>query len=418
MADVSSGKYVDTWGWNARFAAYKFAQGFKWYCVLNVLGQAQTREIAPHAANSSWGLIVSLGAAWAAFGPALFGDWSDRIRKRRGFVIAGLCATLLLLAWLSQATALWMLFVGYFLVQVADDVAEGPYGGALPEVVPQEKRGFASAVIGQLSLAAQVLGGVAMTLVSHNIPLAYAVVGGVAVLGSALTLTVLPEPPPRAAREPKPFWQGYLAPWQHHDFRVVWTTRLLAAVGAYVITTYLLNFLSDAYWRDPDGKLTGLFGLRAEPRQAVALILLTISISGVAGALVAARKVDRWGRKPMMSAAGTLIAVLLIPFMLSRSLELTMLLGVGFGVVYGAYMSAEWALASDVMPNPDELSKDMGLWSSSAQFGQLLVGLVGPLIDFVNRRAGSPSGYMVSVGVAAVLFLTAAVLIRQIRGTR
>ncbi|MBX3096115.1 MAG: MFS transporter [Fimbriimonadaceae bacterium] len=417
---MASRSYVDTWNWNARFAAYKFGQSFKWFCVLNVLGQKQTYAITgPGNANATWGLIVSLGAAWAAFGPAIFGDWSDRIRKRRGFVIAGMLLTLALLTGLAMANQVWMLFAGYFLVQVADDVAEGPYGGALPEVVPQEKRGFASSVIGQLSLSAQLVGGISMFFLASNLLAAYAVLAAVTIACSLITLQVLPEPNQTSTDRAKvPFWKGYTKPWASHDFRIVWTTRLMAATGAYVITVYLQNFFRDSYNRNADGTLTGWFNLQVPPESAVSLVLLMIATFGILGAIFAARRIDRWGRKPMMRGAGMSVAVLLIPFMFSRSLSLTMALAIGFGLVYGAYMSSEWALASDVMPDPEELSKDMGMWSSSGQFAQLIVGVTGGLIDGLNRGFGIPSGYMASVGIASVLFAGAAVLIGQIRGTR
>ena len=47
------------------------------------------------------------------------------------------------------------------------------------------------------------------------------------------------------------------------------------------------------------------------------------------------------------------------------------------GVGYGAYMSVGLALATDLLPFPDDSARDLGLVNVSAALGQLLGPLIG-----------------------------------------
>ena len=37
-------------------------------------------------------------------------------------------------------------------------------------------------------------------------------------------------------------------------------------------------------------------------------------------------------------------------------------MGIVFGLGYGAYISVDWALATDVLPSMDDYARDMGVW--------------------------------------------------------
>jgi MFS family permease len=162
----------------------------------------------------------------------------------------------------------------------------------------------------------------------------------------------------------------------------------------------------------------------ADPRKALQdaaflasfVLALVISLTGAVGAVLGGRLSDRIGRKKVIYAAGTLMAAVLPPFILFPNVTLILLLAVVFGLGYGAYTSADWALASDVMPDKSEMAKDMGLWQSSVSTPQIVSGAVGILVDYGNAfRPGF--GYTYTFLVGGLAFALGTVLVRKIRGS-
>ncbi len=100
-----------------------------------------------------------------------------------------------------------------------------------------------------------------------------------------------------------------------------------------------------------------------------------------------------------------------------------MLIGLVFGLGYGAYQSVDWALASDVLPSEDDYAKDMGVWHVASTLPQMLAGVIaGSLLDNFQKVGHAhhlPTlGYTVIFLLAFGYFVLGTVLIRQVKGAR
>jgi MFS family permease len=418
-------------GWQFGLSAYWFATSMKWFFLLVALGPTQVEQLVPDAVKGgAWGRVVTIGAIWAMIGPALFGYLSDRTRSRFGkwrpYLAIGSAMTVVALMTLAGAKSYWVLVLGYLLLQISDDVATGPYSALIPGLVPEEHRGRASGVMGLLQLLAQIASGILAFLLHADITRLYTVIAVTNLICAIITLAVVREDPPSVPVQQSTFVQSWIAPWRQPDFRWVWFTRFLNALGFYLIQNYMKFFLSDVV-RD-----FHFFGINvapvdphaADPRKALQdaaflasfVLALVISLTGAVGAVLGGRLSDRIGRKKVIYAAGTLMAAVLPPFILFPNFTLILLLAVVFGLGYGAYTSADWALASDVMPNKSEMAKDMGLWQSSVSTPQIVSGAVGVLVDYGNAfRPGF--GYTYTFLVGALAFALGTVLVRKIRGS-
>lgn len=408
--------FSDRTGWYVRTGAYWFAVSFKWF-VLFLLQPFQIAEVVPGGQrNSVWGAIVAVGAVEAMIGPAVVGWLSDRTRgpwgRRKPFLFVGALATSGALLLLASARSLPMMAFAYLLVQLSDDLATGPYSSFVPEFVPEEHRGKASGVLGMLQLAAQIV-AVGVGLALGDVARVYMVAAVLNLVCAAATLQALPpdRPAPDVRPENKLRLEDWTGPFRNPDFRWTWITRFLVAFGFYLILIYVSNYLSD---RVHDLRLFG-FDLK-EPSRAALVAAVAIAVTGAIGAVAAGKWTDR-SRKAVIRASGWVMAATIVPFALVPNLNVMVCCALVFGLGYGAYQTASWAIASDVLPDPDAAAKDMGIWQASVATPQVLHLGLGRLVDAGNRLAGG-AGYTLAFLLAAAAFLFGCLRVDRVRGSR
>lgn len=410
--------FRDRTGWYFGISAYWFATSAKWFILLQVVLPGQVERLAPEGEkNTAWGMVFALGAVWAMIGPSLFGHLSDRLGRRKPFLAFGAAATVIALMTLWQAPSLAVLAAGYLLLQISDDVGTGPYGAIIPQMVPVERRGRASGAMGLMTLSGQLAVGIFAFLVGGDVASIYIGLASVNLLAAAWTIVCLRGETPAPAAAEGRFWstfvRGWLAPWKSRDFFWVWFTRFLHALGFYLVQPYLRYYLDDVV---KDFSVFGLFRL-ADAGMATNLLALTISLFGAAGSIYASRAADRLGRKRTIYLAGSLMAAVLVPFALIQDFGVIWTMACLFGVGYGMYLSADWALVSDVLPDSGALGKDMGVWQMSNSSVQIVAGSAGRAVDGLNAVSFG-MGYQAVFLAASVAFLVSTVLVRKVRGSR
>ncbi len=98
------------------------------------------------------------------------------------------------------------------------------------------------------------------------------------------------------------------------------------------------------------------------------------------------------------------------------------MMGVIFGVGYGAYQAVDWAMASDVLPSDSDYAKDLGIWHIAWTLPQVVATpIAGVLLDNfqvlgvkpASRRLGTLSSFL-----AAFYLLLGTVLVRKVRKVR
>jgi MFS family permease len=403
--------------WLLALSAYWFSSSFKWFILLVLLLPRQVQEVVPAAQrNSAWGMVFALGAVWAIVGPSLFGYWSDRLRNRRTFLLAGAGLTILALGVLVTSTSLVQISIGYLLLQVADDVGTGPYGAVIPELVPKANRGLASGIVNLATLVAQTSVALVVVLVDGGLVPVYIIIGLVTVVGAIVSYRAMEAPRqtpwPNAEVQPN-FWRGlikgWISPWRHRDFMWVWITRFLFALGMYLVQPYLQYYLTDAL------DAYKLFGIDLKNSMgATAALALTISVGGALSAASAGSWADKYGKKKVMYVSGAVMASTILPFMLVRDVTLMWVLSIVFGFAFGGYLSAAMAIAVDVLPSDASYGKDMGIWQMSTSSVQVLAGGAGVLVD-VGNRLKPLLGYEFIFIVASIFFVCGTLLLRNVR---
>ncbi|MBL8066854.1 MAG: MFS transporter [Armatimonadetes bacterium] len=415
--------YRRTFWFNAGMSAYWFSTSYKWFILLFILIPDKVKDIVPGGEkNAAWGMILGTGAVWALFGPAIFGRIYERasgpFRKRWPWIAigAGLTSVAVLAAY--GANSLVAIGAAYFLLQLSDDIGTGPYAGMVADSVPENSRGYASSVMGGFKLAGQIVSAVAAIALSKIFPgridLIFYVIAAINVAGglwTAWTVRDLPE----ADREPREssFVHDYIEPFKSFDFRAVWINRFIVFFANGCVTAYALYFLRDLV------PTYHLFGKDlGDEKSAANVLALTISFTGILGSVVAAHYADKIGRKPLMVWSIVALAVFLAPVAFLRDYQWIWAAVALYGVGNGIFQATDWAIGSDVLPNPERAATQMGAWQSSETSVQIFVGLLmGPLITELNK-VSMGLGYQAMVGIACVLFLLSLPSIRAIKGAR
>ncbi len=417
----------------AMLSLYWFATSCHWAAILIVLLPEQARLIGGDTfKGTTLGQVLLLGAFVSMVVAPLFGALSDRVRtrfgRRRPWLVVGSImnvAGLLALAYLPPGPgSLWPFIVAFMWIEFWNNFATAPYSALIPDVVAPEQRGSASGWLGLMTLLGMFVGalaGVALGVI--GIGALYWILAALILLGMLGTVLFTREPA-AAAQIPSfrlgEFLRGlYLPLVKSADFRWVFLTRFLVIMGTYTIQEFLLYFFTDAV-RD-----FNLFGLITLPDAgtAVTVFLAILLLSGMISTLVAGLLSDRLGRKLPVYISGALQGIVAAVFVFSSNFNVAVIMGIVFGLGYGAYQSVDWALATDVLPSMDDYAKDMGVWHVSEVFPQVIATpIAGLLLDrfqIIGRASGAPNfGYTVIFSIAVLYFVLGTVFVSGIRGVK
>jgi MFS family permease len=143
-------------------------------------------------------------------------------------------------------------------------------------------------------------------------------------------------------------------------------------------------------------------------------IVAMLALGGaVVSGLVSGILSDRFKRRaPVVCIATLCMSLAALAFVIFPNTLITWLwlLGILFGLGYGAYTSVNWALSIDVLPSLEKAGKDLGIWNASTTLPTILAPLVGSLMINIAAGAGETAlGYRTVFGAAAFFFFLAAV---------
>ncbi len=179
-------------------------------------------------------------------------------------------------------------------------------------------------------------------------------------------------------------------------------SRLLFFIAFIAMQTFALYFLQD---------VAGV----ASPAAAAARFSIVAVAGMLASAYPAGRISDRVGRRPIVITSGLIGALGIgLIFFFPTSYPVIMCGGGLLGISFGAFMSTNWALATDLVAKGEE-ARYLGLTNLATAGGGALARLIGPIIDAFN--AYSPGrGYLVMLAICFICFVAGSLLLIKIKG--
>lgn len=383
--------------------------------MVSLAFKVQRLSDTPEQATASLGLVLGVGALFALVANPLAGRLSDRTSSRWGmrrpWILGGALVGVGALLLIGVADSIWVILVGWCLAQAALNAALAAANATLPDQVPARSRGRVSGIVGIMTPLA-VLGGSFLTTVISDDFLRFAVPALLAlalVIVFVLTLRdrTLTAKPAHRFTVGQFFGSFVFNPIKHRDFGWTWLTKFMVMFGYAGIATFLPFYLTERFGLDEQGAIT---------------TILIANLASTAGMVVSSPLggwlSDRVGkRRPFVAVAGLVMVVGLVLLAVAPDITTIVIAQgiIGFGA--GSFFSVDLALATEVLPNPDDVAKDLGVLNIANALPQSIAPALAPAI--IAFGAMTPlGGYATWYLFGALVALGGAVLVYRIKGVR
>jgi MFS family permease len=377
----------------------------------------------------SWLLVAA--SIITLFMPPLIGALSDQtpshFGRRRPYIVIGGLLLVLSTPLLANSGSMAIFVAGLALLLVGKNILVPAYQSLMPDRVPVEQRGVTAGFVGGmtilgngvgLGLAAWLLGGInqhaySLALIRSHAGIYYMVTAFLVLVGVLVTVCGVHEIPlliqghELSSKKEKTllelvqqYVQDWAEPWRSSHFRMVFLTRASLMLGLMLFMTFIEYYFARVQHIANFVLVTGIVAM---------LALGGAVVSGLISGILS----DRFKRRaPVVCAATVCMSLASLAFVLfpNNLINWLWLLGVLFGLGYGAYTSVSWALSIDVLPSLANAGKDLGVWNASTTLPTLIAPLLGS--EIINLAAGvgqTAVGYRLVFGAAALFFFLAAV---------
>ncbi len=427
---------------------------------------------APEAIkNTALGAMRSAGLVIAMLVQPAAGLLSDRstsrFGRRRPYILVGVLFDCLFLVAIALSWNYWALLIAILLIQFSSNISHGPLQGLIPDLVPEDQRGRASAVKAIMELLPVILVGLTIAKLVGAGKLDLAIfVTGLSLLVIMLITVIFVKETPLQEKPTTPFWPpmlrvlgmlggllagglaglvgggmvGGLAGLITRIFASQ-STALSVGIGVGGVVAMIVAVLAGV-WGGCLGTLgwearkqssfvwwianrllflaavTSLqgsifyfvmyaFKLSAEAAASLSGTLTTvIGVFILITALASGWLSDRLGRKRLVVISGIVAAVgnvLLLITIWVPHLSIVYVAGTIIGLATGLFMTANWALGTDLVP-AEEAGRYLGI-SNLAGAGAGIVGSgIGGLVADAINHYYMGLGYFAIFAAYAVLF--------------
>ena len=369
----------------------------------------------PENGNTAAAAVLGgFGALFATVANVVFGRVSDRTRSRFGrrriWIVAGTVIMTLAFIIMALAPSLFWATVGWSIAQLGANMTLAPFIATVADQVPKFQRGKITAALG-IAQNVGILGGtyVAQWFVDQLIimfvgPSILAIVV-MAIFAFVLPDRKLPVKPPRATLRDwaETFW---VSPAKYPDYGLVWWSRFLITFASFGFTTFRFFYLLN-YIEVPAEDVPGII--------STSVLIYTIAL--VAVSYVSGWLSDRLGRRKVFVWSSTaLFAVGTFSLIFVQDVGTFFVLEAILGIAYGMYVGVDLALVVDVLPNPDDSGKDLGVFNIANALPQTVAPLIGGFLVYFSDPTGNNYGLWFSVcAIAAIIGALVIFPIRKVR---
>jgi Na+/melibiose symporter-like transporter len=313
-------------------------------------------RLKPEEAVGLVALVGSLVAVIVQPTAAALSDYTrSRLGRRRPWILVGTALDVVFLVALASSQTFIAVAALVVLLQFSSNLAQGPFQGYVPDLVPEEQVGTASGLFGLMSVGGQLVGVsiAAVAVALGNLPagvIAFAVLEVATMLPAVLGVADRQVEMPQRSGTVVAGVRGALAEaWGHRSFVWLLVSRffILMTTGTVVATAH--RFLTRSLGYTESESATAIM---------VLLALTVVSAAVVSGWAGGAS--DRYGRKPIIWAGCLIGSIGMVALALTPAQPELSVMGIRFplgglaaipvGIGAGMFVSVDWALMVDIIP--------------------------------------------------------------------
>ncbi len=376
-----------------------FAWELQWSALLGAALQGQiARFFPPTSLGMATAVLSGSGALLSILSQYAAGRLSDRRGQHKLLIAVGTIVNIVGLFGFALAPSFFAVVVAFAVVQLAFNVAGGPYQALMPTRVAVQSRSRASAYMGVFRLAGNAAGlllarifirqpGPTVSAAIFTAGLVHLVSALAIVLVVTLIITLL------GVRSDRPLEPrtGLPTAWTARtSFAWLIGSRTAVSMGLYLILPFFAFYLR--------------FAQHVSAYLPTSLNLLLIMTGcALVGTVPAGIAGDRVPKKRILYGALALLAVGAGALSLVHGMNGLLPLAAALGIGWGAYYSVDWALACVLLP-PGRAGTLMAIWNIGASGPQVAAPIVGGLlVDRIGIVSGDLAlGYRLLFALIAV----------------
>ncbi len=170
----------------------------------------------------------------------------------------------------------------------------------------------------------------------------------------------------------------------------LFVSRALIYIGFYTLLGYLLFYVASVL-----GTAT-----LADARRQTGILIVSFTLVGALGAVIAARPSDRLDKRLVATIGGASFILALVLFIRADGLAWVVAATLVAGLGWGVFLVADWAIACRILPL-DAMAAGMGLWNLAVVLPQVVAPA---LTTLVLQRVGAagPAAPRIAFGLAVV----------------
>jgi MFS family permease len=343
--------------------------------VLQVLLPNQIQDVDPVGKATHLGVLFAITSVFSTTVTPLSGALSDRTRSRFGrrtpWIVLGASIGGGALILVPYAHGMIAITATWLVASISLNSMQTPITTVIAERLAPSERGVAAGVVGAAMTGGVSAGTVFGGLFANDMRFAYGVLG-VGIIAACIAFVVLNPESRTPLERPAPFRLGaflgsfWVNPRQHPDFAWAFFGRFTIYMGYQAVVTYLLYILEDH------------IGLsQAEANRMIARLASITFVALVVASVGSGWLSDRIGRrKPLVFVGALFMAAAVVAPLVAPSLAGMRVYAALIGIGYGAFMSVDLALMTQVLPKrtgaDDATGKDLGILATAINVPQIL----------------------------------------------
>jgi MFS family permease len=337
--------------------------------------------------------------------------------RRKPYIAIGATLDVIFIIGLATSNTFLTMTVFLVLLQFSSNFAQGPFQGYVPDLVPDNQVGLASAMVGAMQTVGYIVGGIVVSAayffakpgepVDFTLPtIALGLVEFLTAMGTVFFVREGARPRERGGRSwldiAKSAWGTDILRERSFVFLVL--SRLTFFAGVNALLGWVIVYFNQTL------RLTTEDKALLVPLTNIAVALVTVIAT-----FPSARISDRIGRKPVIYVACAVGGLGLLVVAFAPAYPIFLVGAILLGAAAGTFLAVDWALMTDIIPKAAS-GRYMGISNIAVAAAGALAGwVVGPLIDIVGRHEQQlPEGPRVAMAVAVTFFVLAAVFLRRV----